>query len=537
MKNIKTLIALLFFLAAPCVYSQQATPLLFDITVFKGKNVIENAFLIGSKKNLVLIDALSSGSAAEEISRETKGKKLTTIFITHGHPDHFLGLSTILKSNPEAQIYVASEAVKDDIINYANLATSKGLMDNEPSMKPKSAQNPEGFDYRKIHIISGNRLDVGSGNYLLIESINEPTECRHNTILYAPQLNVLFASDILYNKIFNWLGPGVDHSSIKNWINIINDLKHKFDKESLVIFPGHGEQSDHTLFDTNLQYLTSFGAILSRAKDTADALQFFKELYPDHQGELLLARSIEHWIDSAASVSNHVSIANIQNLTHTLTSNFPFIPVPGVTFPFEIKPIAKMEDHGVRANKWIIHEHIGTQVDAPNHFARDGIAMEEVKVENLIVPVVVIDISKKSSGNPDAVLTIEDIKDWEDVNGVIPAKACVMMYSGWEEFLYEDKYLGLDKTNTKHFPGISESAVQFLIAERNISGVGVDVISFDPGYDNEYKGHKLLLGAGKWAVEAVANLKKIPAKGAYLFVGAPKIKGATGGIVRLLAVW
>ena len=112
-----------------------------------------------------------------------------------------------------------------------------------------------------------------------------------------------------------------------------------------------------------------------------------------------------------------------------------------------------------------------------------------------------------------------------------------MMYSRWEEFLYEDQYLGLDKTHTKHFPGISASAIQFLIDERNISGVGVDVISFDPGIDHDYKGHKLLLGAGKWALEAVANLEKIPAKGAFLFVGAPKIQGGTGGIVRLLAVW
>src|SRR6187455_1169849 len=203
MKNLKTLIALLFFLAARSVYSQQATPLRFGITVFKGKNAIENAFLIGSQKNLVLIDALSSGLAAEEISREINGKKLTTIFITHGHPDHFLGLSTILKSNPEAQIYVASEGVKNDIITYVNLATSKGLMDNEPSMKPKSLQNPGGFDYKKIQIISGKRLHVGSENYLLIEMINEPTECRHNTILYSSQLNLLFASDILYNKVFN----------------------------------------------------------------------------------------------------------------------------------------------------------------------------------------------------------------------------------------------------------------------------------------------------------------------------------------------
>jgi kynurenine formamidase len=132
---------------------------------------------------------------------------------------------------------------------------------------------------------------------------------------------------------------------------------------------------------------------------------------------------------------------------------------------------------------------------------------------------------------------VEDIKQWEKIYGGIADNACVMMYSGWEAFLFEPKYLGLDKAHTKHFPGISSAAIEFLVAERNISGVGVDVISLDPGHDNEYKGHKIILGAGKWAVEAVANLKMIPPKGAYLFVGAPKIKGATGGIVRLFAVW
>ncbi|MEJ7647018.1 MAG: cyclase family protein [Chryseolinea sp.] len=263
---------------------------------------------------------------------------------------------------------------------------------------------------------------------------------------------------------------------------------------------------------------------------------FFKQLYPHHQGEFLLSRSIERWIDSM-SIAKNISIEHIEDLSHTLDNQFPFIPVPGITFPFELKPIAAIEDHGVRANKWIIHEHIGTQVDAPNHFVRDGISLEDVKVENLIVPVVVIDITTKSLASADAELTVEDIVQWEAAYGTIPANACVMMYSGWEKFLHDEKYLGLDKSHTKHFPGVSAAAIRFLTAERSISGVGVDVISLDPGYDNEYKGHKILLGAGKWAVEAVANLKKIPAKGAYLFVGAPKIKGATGGIVRLFAVW
>ena len=250
-----------------------------------------------------------------------------------------------------------------------------------------------------------------------------------------------------------------------------------------------------------------------------------------------MKRSIDHWIDSCSNPQRSISINHIQDLTHTLTSEFPYIPVPGITFPFEIKPIATMEKHGVRANQWTIHEHIGTQIDAPNHFAKEGMSLEALDVNDLIVPVIVIDISTKSSLNTDVTLSMDDINEWELRYGRIPVNSCVMMYSGWEEFLYEKKYLGVDHLHNKHFPGISEEAINFLITERNIAGVGVDVISLDPGYDNEYKGHKLLSNAGKWAVEAVANLKSIPAKGAWLFVGAPKVKGATGGITRLLAVW
>jgi kynurenine formamidase/glyoxylase-like metal-dependent hydrolase (beta-lactamase superfamily II) len=518
------------------IYAQNKNNLPIEITVFKGEKVFENAFLIRSGKNLVLIDALSASNATEQISQAIKGKKLRTIFITHGHPDHFLGLSSLLKNNPEAQIFAGSEGVKQDIIRYVSYATSKGLMESEPAMKLKSAENQTGFDYEKIKIIKGNKLELGAGQALIIENIKDATECDHNTILYHEQSNLLFASDLLYNKVFSWLGPGVEQHNIENWIENLKNLQARYDKEGLTIFPGHGDPSDKILFDINIQYLNSFQNILSRTKSKSDAIEFFKQLYPQYEGDFLLSRSIDHWIDSTASKTS-IAIKNIQDLTHTLTSDFPFIPVPGVTFPFEATPIATMEDHGVRANKWTIHEHIGTQVDAPNHFAPKGISLEALKVEDLIVPVIVIDISKKSLANADAELTMEDIKQWEAVNGRIPDKACVMMYSGWEAFLYEDKYLGVDKAHIKHFPGISLAALQFLISERNISGVGVDVISLDPGYDNEYKGHKVILGAGKWAVEAVANLKLIPAKGAYLFVGAPKIKGATGGIVRLLAVW
>ena len=244
-------------------------------------------------------------------------------------------------------------------------------------------------------------------------------------------------------------------------------------------------------------------------------------------------------ISDAASTSDTLSMPNFDNildLTHVLNEDFPYIPHE-VTFPFEINPLATIEENYVAANEWKIHEHIGTQIDAPNHFIADGMALEELDVKNLIVPAVVIDIKEKSKNNIDAELTSEDILNWEKEFGEIPNNACVIMNSGWERHLKSDKFIGLDDEGTKHFPGISLEAATFLVEQRNISGVGVDVLSFDPGFDNEYKTHKKILGAGKWAIECLANLDQLPSTGATLFVGAPKIEGATGGLVRVIAFW
>jgi kynurenine formamidase len=227
---------------------------------------------------------------------------------------------------------------------------------------------------------------------------------------------------------------------------------------------------------------------------------------------------------------------HIADLTHTLDSLFPYIPT-AVTYPFKLHPIATIEGFGVAANEWRIHEHIGTQFDAPNHFIKNGMSSDEVVVETLFVPAVVIDISKKAVQDPNITLTVEDITEWEKEYGKIPANSCVFMYSGWEGKLHSPDFIGLDKQEQKHFPGISKEAALFLVEKREISGVGVDVISIDPGVDHTYQTHRVILSKKKWALECVKNLKTIPPAGAYVFVGAPKVKGATGGLSRVIAIW
>ena len=240
---------------------------------------------------------------------------------------------------------------------------------------------------------------------------------------------------------------------------------------------------------------------------------------------------------SAKSNDRILHINHIVDLTHTLTADFPYIPVKNMTYPFQLIPMATLKENGVAANSWKIHEHLGTHTDAPNHFIENQKSLDQIPLEDLIVPVVVIDISDKASKNRDAELTVDDIKTFESQYGEIPDHSCVMMYSGWEKHLKDSMFVGLDSQHVKHFPGFSSAAIQFLLAQRSIAGIGVDDLSFDPGIDENYTGHKILFAAGKWGVECVANLAKIPKTGATIIVGAPKVGKATGGFSRIIAVW
>ena len=230
--------------------------------------------------------------------------------------------------------------------------------------------------------------------------------------------------------------------------------------------------------------------------------------------------------------------AHVVDLTHALSEDTPYIPVPGITFPFKKTPIATMSKNGVAAYRWEIHEHLGTQIDAPNHFFDGALSLEALPVASLVVPLVVIDVSTRAASDADTSVTVADFEAWEQRHGRIPSQAAVFMTSGWGARIGDAKaFVNKDASGAMHFPGFSAEAATFLARSRDVAGIGVDTLSLDPGRDHTYAAHKAWLATGKWGVELVANLSDVPPSGATVFVGASKVTGATGGPVRLIAVW
>ena len=249
--------------------------------------------------------------------------------------------------------------------------------------------------------------------------------------------------------------------------------------------------------------------------------------------------SLLYLIGSAQTPSRLVPrFAHVVDLTHALDEQTPYIPVPNITFPFRKTPIATVARNGVAAYRWEIHEHLGTQIDAPNHFFEHGVSLERLPVESLVAALVVIDVSARAESSPDTSVRVADIELWERQNGRIPEHAAVMMASGWDRRVNDAKaFVNADASGAMHFPGFSAEAALFLARSRQVSGIGVDTLSLDPGLDVTYAAHKAWLATGKWGVELVANLRQVPPVGATVIVGAAKVTGATGGPVRLIAVW
>src|SRR5262245_58017279 len=241
---------------------------------------------------------------------------------------------------------------------------------------------------------------------------------------------------------------------------------------------------------------------------------------------------------AARSTSAVHRFAHVVDLTHALSEDTPYIPISGITFPFKKTTIATISRNGVAANRWEIHEHLGTQIDAPSHFFDQGLSLERLPVASLVVPLVVIDVSMRAASNADTSVTVADIEAWERRHGALPAQAAVFMMSGWDARIGDAKaFVNHDTSGAMHFPGFSVEATTFLVRSRDVAGLGVDTLSLDAGMDTTYAVHKAWLATGKWGVELVANLRAVPSSGATVFVGASKVSGATGGPVRLIAVW
>jgi kynurenine formamidase len=224
----------------------------------------------------------------------------------------------------------------------------------------------------------------------------------------------------------------------------------------------------------------------------------------------------------------------VVDLTHTMSADFPtFDGKPGL----EMQKVMDIKKDGYNLYQWQLNEHTGTHLDAPIHFSEAGMTADQIPAETLVVPLAVVNVADKAAKDADYQLSRSDLATWERRHGRLPDNGCVAMHSGWAQHASDKaQYVGRDSNGVMHFPGIAPDATAWLIKERKVAGLAVDTLSLDHGASKDFKTHLLWLPSGRWGLENVAGLDRVPAVGATLVVGLAKVKGATGGPARLFAL-
>jgi kynurenine formamidase len=236
----------------------------------------------------------------------------------------------------------------------------------------------------------------------------------------------------------------------------------------------------------------------------------------------------------------------IVDLTAPLSAETPILQLPppfANTIPFSLELISRYDEAGPGWYWNNIHtgEHTGTHVDAPVHWAtgRDGADVSRLPLTQLVAPAVVVDVSERAAGDPDFLLSVDDVAAWVSAHGPLPA-GWLLLRTGWDERAEDaGRFLNADDTGP-HTPGVSPECARWLAEETPLVGIGVETVGTDAGaahgFEPAFPCHHYFLGAGKMGLTQLRNVASLPPTGALLVVSPLPIVGGSGSPARVYAL-
>jgi kynurenine formamidase len=193
------------------------------------------------------------------------------------------------------------------------------------------------------------------------------------------------------------------------------------------------------------------------------------------------------------------------------------------------RPYTIKED-GFHATYYEMVGQYGTHVDPPAHFAENGATMDEIPLKQMILPLIVLDDTPYLGKDPNHAFSVADLMAWEKKHGRVPRDAFVALRTD----MYKDFDSNPERFKRAPFPAWAFETIKFLYEQRGVTATGHE--SLDTDTTDKMESETYLLQHGHYQIEVMANLDKVPPKGALIVVTWPKVKKGLGFPARAFAI-
>lgn len=253
----------------------------------------------------------------------------------------------------------------------------------------------------------------------------------------------------------------------------------------------------------------------------------------DRNGFLWTANLLKLPATASTAMTSFLNSPHVVRLCHTISPEIPQWPGdPDVAF----ETVSELGRDGFFLRRFSMGEHAGTHVNAPAGFFGDGIGIDQYPPSAFVALAVVIDVREQVLADPDYLLRVDRLLQWERENGPVPARCLALLYTGWSDRWSDPAaYLGAAEDGSLHFPGFDAQSLGMLLTQRGVAGVGIDSPGVDGGQDTTFSANRRVLERPRIVLESLCNLDLLPAVGATLVIGALPLEGGSGSPASVLA--
>jgi len=254
------------------------TPAIPIVTPDRPANVQETKFqamastLIYGAKDAVLVDAFMTVEQANALGDwiASKGKNLTTIYITHGHGDHWFGTGTLLERFPNVRAVATPDTVRVMRMNASPEFLDGAWKPGFPGQIPDKLVIAEELE--------GNVIDLEGYELVIIELGHTDTD--HTTCLHVPSIGLVVAGDSAYNDVHLYLAES-NPQTRRDWIAALEKIESLKPRAVVASHKRPENDDDPKIIEDTRQYIRDFDRLAETTNNAQDLYDRMMELYPN----------------------------------------------------------------------------------------------------------------------------------------------------------------------------------------------------------------------------------------------------------------